>query len=289
MNNGMARKLVWTGAVVAIGLIIAWLSTSSGEPEQIAQSRQTKPTAATTTAVQVRTTDTPARSEQAIAPAPKKDELEAPQSFHFDVDGEKIEGLIWPSTGVRVPLLVLVPGPTDRAQHWQPLVSALAASRPMHIAAFDAQRLAQGGHESVDQRARKLARIDQVIEHVRSRVSRPTVIGLVGNDTGATAALLVSARRRDVRATVALSPLLRIGTRSLVEVLDILARRQVFAAAPVNDGRTTAAMNALSKLEHARLSRPSIRGPGLDNLTHDPGLVSDICGWLYATLGPVGR
>ena len=29
----------------------------------------------------------------------------------------------------------------------------------------------------------------------------PTVIGLIGNDSGATAALLVSARRRDVRAT----------------------------------------------------------------------------------------
>ncbi len=285
----MARKIAWTVVVIAFCLSIAWLLVSRRDgprPTDAAPAAEAERPAGVAKLPASQTTASTAQTPRA---RPKQGDLDDPLPFRIDADGEKIDGLIWPSPRDRVPLLVLVPGPADRARHWQPLVTALAASRPLHIAAFDARRLAQGGNEPFDERARKLARIDRVIEHVRSRVSQPTVLGLVGNDSGATAALLVSARRRDVRATVALSPLLRIGNRSLVEVLDILARRQVFAATTETDGRTAGAMRNLATLEHARLSRRPIRGHGLEMLITDPGLVSDICGWLYATLGPVDR
>ena len=279
------RVMIAVGGLLLLAAAWWWLRPGSQRPAEALQEAAAPPQPAQREAI--------IDVAEAPGPAAPSGELAAPgagEPFTITVaGGMSAPARLWRAASPTAPLLLLLPDDATAATEWQALVEVLRQVRDYHLVAWEGPgRLgiaAAGGGE-----LRHLVVAEAALAQLR-RMARlkPSAFGLIGVGKGGAAALLLLADRDDLKAAVAISPPPRLGTIALADVLAVLGRRQLMAAAAKDDLAGSEVLASLADLPHARRVVAAGDGQGLALLKGDPRLAPTINGWLFAAMGPVAR
>jgi len=275
------RRLLLFGGLCAVALLI-WLWQSDRSPIT-----EPKPAQTADSVVAPPVPNSQPSAEGDATPKALQPPGEGEAFVAAGPGGLRLHGRLWRAASKHAPLILLIPDDRARARDWRPMITLLRQVRDYHVAAWDALALKDDDHGGV-RRLRELVGVETIIEYVQTMVGGGA-LGLVGVGSGGTAALLLAAERRDVMATVAISPMPALGSASLSAAISVLGQRQVLVAAAEKDTASMPVLRQIEALPHARVVRVPGAVRGLDLLTGSRQLQAKINGWLYASMGPVRR